>query len=79
MDEKNRIRFYLWMHDWTGFDLAEKAGLSQPTVSNAAKRNRASPRTQKLIAAAFSVPKEEIFPNGTIELRDRKGGKGNEA
>ena len=70
MDEKNRIQFYLWMHEMKGIDLAEKAGLSQSTVSHVRKRNMASAKTRQKIAEAFGAQVEEVFPNGTIELRD---------
>jgi DNA-binding XRE family transcriptional regulator len=72
MDEKNRIQFYLWMHEMKGIDLAQKAGLSQASVSNARKRNMASTKTRKQIAEAFGAPVEEVFPNGTIELKERR-------
>lgn len=64
-NEKNRLRFFLWVNDWKQVDLAEKAGISQATLSNAIARNKATAETRAAIAEALGVEEREIFPYGS--------------
>lgn len=61
-----RIKFLRDQREWSQTDLAEHAGVSQPTIYRAEKAAmQASLKTLRKIAAAFGVGLQDLFKPGS--------------